>query len=373
MVDFIRRDKAVCIANKPSREIFRADFGQVRCIRTIVAANHDEHVEGFIQELEEGVLSILRGSADRVEVAEVCSAAAIALCHGLTQQVLNGLCFAAQHGGLVRHADALEVLQRIEARAYCSTEGGEKFGRVAAIDHVVGHFAGLLEIQHDHKMSGSITAQSPRGCGSRLLMCGLAMNDRSDPLGGILPDAFPDAHHISAGCIYDLATMSLHCVDYGHLGSECWHNDDIISFQVLQVRIGRVCGEMLNAERIHLGIHIRVVNDFTQKKNPLVGKNLPCRIGQIDGPLNAVAKTEFLCQSDSRVPDLKHPALRPDLFHQFAAIVFFNLCLHMGHDIRRADIDSVWRAQSGIRINGAKLLIKLHRRPFPVFWTPLRG
>jgi hypothetical protein len=57
-----------------------------------------------------------------------------------------------------------------------------------------------------------------------------------------------------------------------------------------------------------------------------------------------------LVGATNSVADLKDAALRPNLLHQFAAIMFFNLCMDMGHDIRRADIDSVGRAQSELRL-----------------------
>ena len=98
--------------------------------------------------------------------------------------------------------------------------------------------------------------------------------------------------------------MRFYRIDHRDFSPECGDDNNIFGREVLQIRIGRVGGEMLDAERIHLGIHIWIMDDFSQQKNPLAGKNLPRCIGEVDRPFDPVAKAEFLRQSNGRIADL---------------------------------------------------------------------
>jgi hypothetical protein len=143
-----------------------------------------------------------------------------------------------------------------------------------------------------------------------------------------------------ASGVDDLAPMGLHCVDHRHLGTESRHDHHILRSQVVQIGIRRMRRQVANSKRLHLGVDIRVVDDFAKEKNPSVLENLPGRVGEVDGPLDPVAKAEFLREADRRMACLENTALGADFFHQFAAVVFFDLGMDMGHDIRRADVDS---------------------------------
>ena len=96
---------------------------------------------------------------------------------------------------------------------------------------------------------------------------------------------------------------------------------------------------MADAHGGDLRVHIGVVDDFSQQENPLLRKNLPRGVGQINGPLDAVAKPELLGQADDRSALLHHAALGADAFDRLAAIMTFDLGLHAGHHIRSAEID----------------------------------
>ena len=290
--------------------------------------------------MEEGVLAVLRGSADRVEIPEVRGAPGVAFRHGFAEEGLDRLGFAAQHGGLVRHADAFEMGEGIESRAGRASEVGEEFFAISAVDHEIGNGLGIREVENNQEMSLSILPQRARGGGAGFLVGRFAVDDRGHALGGILADAFPDAHHIAAGGVDDLASVGFHRIDHGDLCSECRDDHDILGLEADEVGIRRVGSERVNSQSLDLGVHIGVVNDFAEEKNPAVLENLASRISQIDGAFDAIAKAEFLREADGGVSRLKNSALRSDFFNELAAVVGLHLGLHMGHNLGGADIDS---------------------------------
>ena len=241
--DRVRRVDAVRVADEVGREFLLPDFDEVRGVRAVVAAHYQKEVEGFIEELEQGVLPVLRGAADGVEIPEVCGASGVALGHALAEEVLDRLGLAAEHRCLIRHADALQVEEGIKSRAGGAVEAGEEFAGIAAMNHEIGNGLGVLEIEHNQVMTLLVLSQRARGGGAGFLVRGLAVDDRGHALGGILADALPDAHHIAAGGVDNLAAVGFHRVDHGDLGAERRHDHDILGLEVVEVGIGGMGGQ----------------------------------------------------------------------------------------------------------------------------------
>ena len=100
----------------------------------------------------------------------------------------------------------------------------------------------------------------------------------------------------------------------------------------------------MDAQRLDLGVHIGVVDDFAEEKNPAVLENFARRVGEVDGAFDAVAKAKFFREADGRIARLEDTALCAEFFDEFAAVVGFHLGLDLGHDLRRADVDAGWGA-----------------------------
>ena len=107
------------VLDEISRQLGFAHFRQVRRVGGIVAADDQQQIQRFVQQFFQRVLPILRRAANRVEETEmlVDFGLAVFLDHGGLQAALHFLGFAAQHGGLVRHADGLQMHVRIESFA----------------------------------------------------------------------------------------------------------------------------------------------------------------------------------------------------------------------------------------------------------------
>ena len=170
-------------------------------------------------------------------------------------------------------------------------------------------------------------------------MLRLSMDDRCDALGGILTDAFPDAHHIATGGVHNLTADFLHKGNERGLGAKCGNDHDILGLQDGEVIWLGARRQAVDAQGRNLGVDIRVVDDFTEEINISIGKNLARRVSEVDRPFHAVAKTKFFCESKGGCAEAKAATLRADAFDQFAVVVFFYLCLDVGHHIRRPDIN----------------------------------
>src|SRR5690242_13882098 len=75
---------------------------------------------------------------------------------------------------------------------------------IAAAADVVANVIGIGKRQ-DHQIMAASVAEGTRAGGLGLFVLGFAMNDGSDRFAGIFPHAFPDAHHVAASGIDDLA------------------------------------------------------------------------------------------------------------------------------------------------------------------------
>ena len=120
------------------------------------------------------------------------------------------------------------------------------------------------------------------------------MNDRGDAFGGILADAFPNAHDIAAGGINNLATAGFDIGHHINFRTECRNDDDVALLQAVEVGRCWARGKVFDAQGLHLRVDIRVVDDFAEEKNPAVGKNFSCSVGEVDGALDAVAEAKLL-------------------------------------------------------------------------------
>ena len=102
--------------------------------------------------------------------------------------------------------------------------------------------------------------------------------------------------------------------------------------------------DVSDAERGDLLVHFGIVNDLAEDEETAIRENLRRSVGEIDGALDPIAKTELLREPHRDAPHAQRAAIRTDAFHHFTAIVLLHLRLYGRHDIRRAEIYSLgWR------------------------------
>ena len=327
MADFMRRNHAAGVPDEPGRKLLFADFCEVRRVGTIVSSNDDKKVERFIQELEEGILSLLRRATNRVEKAEV-RGVAVAGRDRCANAALDFLSFAAEHCRLIRDADALKINVWIKTRRVRILESSEKVALVAAIADVVTDDIRLIEVKDDEIVPFTVAAEGARSRSHRLLMGRFPMDNACNLLGSVLAHALPHAHNIAARGVHYLASTHLDGFHSGNLSAECGDDHDILSGKLLDLRIARMRWEVPDSHGGELGVYFRVVYDLAEERNATIGEDLSRGIGKVNGALNSVAKSELLGQPDDRSALLNHPSLAANALHETASIVALNLGLH---------------------------------------------
>src|ERR1700693_5308359 len=85
-------------------------------------------------------------------------------------------------------------------------------------------------------------------------------------------------------------------------------------------------------------VDLWVMNDFADNKKLAIFENLARCIGKIDRALDPVAKAELLCQAHGGIAHGNDSTRPADFIDNVAAVVRFDLLLHRGHHIRRAEI-----------------------------------
>ena len=92
----------------------------------------------------------------------------------------------------------------------------------------------------------------------------LSVDDAGHLVSAVLPDPFPDAHHIATGGVYDGAPYFLDrfpCVDLCSKGGD---NDDVFRCKLGEFSIGRATLKRLNAHALELIIHLWIVDNLTE-------------------------------------------------------------------------------------------------------------
>ena len=205
----------------------------MRSVRAVVTTDHEQQVHAHIEQFAQRILPFLRGAADRVEETEVGRGQfrSVAIDDGLANAPLHFLGLAAQHRGLVRHADRLQMQIGIEPGRMRVAEFFEERLLVAAVADVIANVIGVRQREHDEIMSFAI-AERARAGRLGLLVLGLAVNDRGGRFAGVFAHAFPHAHDVAAGRVDDLAAAVLDLLLDRQLRSKCRHDDNVVRLQI---------------------------------------------------------------------------------------------------------------------------------------------
>jgi hypothetical protein len=86
-----------------------------------------------------------------------------------------------------------------------------------------------------------------------------------------------------------------------HLSAESRYDHDIFRPQLIDLIISRFSRDRHDSQASNLIIHLRIMNDLSQKENPAIGVRAPRRVSQINRSLYPVAESEFLGQLDGQI------------------------------------------------------------------------
>src|SRR5262245_20553854 len=91
---------------------------------------------------------------------------------------------------------------------------------ITAAANVVANVIGIRKRQHDQIMTASVAERTRTG-GLVLFVLRFAVNDRSNRFAGVFAYPFPDAHHVAARRIDNLAAAIFDLLLDRQLSSKC--------------------------------------------------------------------------------------------------------------------------------------------------------
>src|SRR5262249_54468570 len=123
-------------------------FAQVSGIAAVISPDDNHQVDVLAHEFVDGILPVLSGRTDRIEMAEPVGnlVLAVAFLDRFPEHLSDFQGFTAQHSGLVGEADVLEVDFGVESRRACLLKLLEKRAGIAALDDVAAGSRSLLVI-----------------------------------------------------------------------------------------------------------------------------------------------------------------------------------------------------------------------------------
>ena len=154
----------------------------------------------------------------------------------------------------------------------------------------------LRQAQHDQVISLARLAKRARGGGAGFLVVRLAVDDRGDPVLGVAAHPPPDFHHVAAGRVHHVAAALLDLVHEFRRCAEGRDDDHVVLRQVVVAFAHVLPRQRDDAHLAQVAVHVRVVDDFPDEENPVLRENPARGVGQVDGPLHAVAEAELLRQ-----------------------------------------------------------------------------
>ena len=202
------------------------------------------HVEQFAQR----ILPFLGRAADRVEKTEIflCHLRSIPIDNRLPNAPLHFFRLAAEHGGLICHPNGSQMHVGIEPRRMRALEicpETPPCRRRAGCNRKRNRYPPGSG-RRDNVLSVAERARAGR---LGLFVFGLAVNDRSSRLARVFTHPFPDAHHVAAGRIDNLAAAILDLLQDRELRAERGHDDDVFRLQIGNLRLLVFPGQVLDA------------------------------------------------------------------------------------------------------------------------------
>ena len=171
-----------------------------------------------------------------------------------------GLAF--QHGRLVGHADAFQVLVGVEVIAMRSRKMLEKLVFIPAMADVIANALGISEGQDYQVISHAIITEGAGRRGAGFFMGGFPMDDGCQTTPGIFPDAPPDAHDIATGSVHGAAAARSQPSHDFCGGSKGRDDHDVFRLQIGKFLFGWRVVQHEDTHVAQLAVHLGIVNDF---------------------------------------------------------------------------------------------------------------
>src|ERR687898_25255 len=129
----------------------------------------------------------------------------------------------------------------------------------------------------------------------------LPVNDGSKPIPGVALHTLPDVQHRSTGGIHQHTTDGAEALEVSHGHAEGRHDHDVIRSHGREIEISVLTmTQERNAHVTQLLVHVRVVDDLTEGKNPPLGKLGSSLIGILDAAIHPVTKADLAGQSEGQ-------------------------------------------------------------------------
>jgi hypothetical protein len=298
-----------------------ADPRQVLGVAAVVAADDEHQVEVLlVEQLHDGILSILRRAADRVERPEMIGErlVAIPVPHRPPEELLDLERFRHQHGGLVRETDADQVPRRIEARGHRVPEPLQQRVASGSGANERTDLARLVAVQDDEILSAR-KGEGLRGRGVRLFVVHLAVNDGGEAVPRVPGDVLPDVEHRAARRVDGHASLGGQLLRLVDGEPECRDDDDVAWAE----RVPALSGIRQEADPggAQLVVDVRVVNDLARQEHVAVGKPVARLVGVVHRSVDAVAEAELLGQMHGETPGRVDEVRLPDALDEGAVVI----------------------------------------------------
>jgi hypothetical protein len=263
---------------------------------------------------------------------------AIAFLDGGLDAALDLLGLAPHHRGLVGDPDPAQVEVGVEPLGVSAPEAFQERRFIPAVADVIAKKIGLAQVEQDEVVPFAANQRPARG-GLGLLMLRFAVDDGGHVARGVLPDALPNAHHVAAGRIDDLAAALADLRQGLHIGAERGDDHHVLRGEPVEIGRAGFIDEVLDAQFADLLVDLRVMDDLAQDEDPAIRKHLGGGVGEVDGPFDAVTEAELLGQFHGDLPHGDGAAIGPQVFDDFAAVMGLDLGLHQGHHLGRPQVD----------------------------------
>jgi len=210
VLDLRSGNQSRSVEHEIGRQFFFAHLGQMRCVRTIITTYDQQQVHWHIEQFAQRILSLLRCAADRVEKPKILlgEVGPVSIDNRPSNAPLHFFGFPTQHGGLICHANGLQMHVGIEPRWIGPFELLEERLFVTTVPDVIANVIGVRECQNDQVMPAAVT-ESARAGGLCFFVFSLPVNDRSGRFARVLAHSLPDAHHVSTRGVDNLAAAIL--------------------------------------------------------------------------------------------------------------------------------------------------------------------
>src|SRR6516162_11936225 len=154
---------------------------------------------------------------------------------------------------------------RIKAGRAGVLEATQEFLFVPSMRDVIANIVGVLQRQNDQVMTHS-KSEGTGSCSLGFLVLCFTMDDGGHMLHGVLAHPFPNAHHVAASRVDNLAAPFLNFFQRVQVGAKSGYDDDIICSQFVDLGFASVAKEILDSHCRDLLIFFCVMKDLTENK-----------------------------------------------------------------------------------------------------------